>query len=152
MHKDSITATIKDDAGNPVRVQKVETSEEGVYCLFRRMKNIKAVFEASRSWTYYASLLRPYCKELVMAHPLKVRAIASARIKNDKIDSNVLCDLLRAELIPKSYMPPQQIIELRETLRYRVSLGRLRAKVKNKVHNITYRHQEAYSRSGWYWL
>ena len=33
-------------------------------------------------------------------------------------------------------MPPKQIVELRETLRYRVSLGRLRAKVKNKVHNI----------------
>ena len=136
MHKDSITATIKDDAGNPVRVQKVETSEEGVYCLFRRMKNIKAVFEASRSWTYYASLVKPYCKELVMAHPLKVRAIASARIKNDKIDSNVLCDLLRANLIPQSYMPPEEIVVLRETLRYRVSLGKLRAKIKNKVHNI----------------
>ena len=69
VHKDSITATIKDikdDAGNPVRVQKVETSEEGVYCLFRRMKNVKAVFEASRSWTYYASLLRQ--KLLLFVH------------------------------------------------------------------------------------
>jgi len=136
VHQDSITATIKDDAGNPVRVQKVETNEDGVCYLFKRMRKVKAVFEASRSWTYYASLLRPYCKELIMAHPLKVRAIASARIKNDKIDSNVLCDLLLADLIPRSYMPPQQIIELRETLRYRVSLGRLRAKIKNKVHNI----------------
>ena len=84
VHKDSITATIKDDAGNPVRVLKVETSEDGVNYLFRNLPKVKAVFEASRSWTYYASLLRPYCKELVMAHPLKVRAIASARIKNDK--------------------------------------------------------------------
>lgn len=136
VHQDSITATIKDDAGNPVRVQKVETNEDGVRYLFRRMKNIKAVFEASRSWTYYAALLRPYCKELIMAHPLKVRAIASARIKNDKIDSNVLCDLLMGGLIPQSYMPPQKIIELRDVLRYRVSLGRLRGKIKNKVHNI----------------
>lgn len=136
MHKDSITATIKDDAGNPVRVLKVETSEDGVSYLFRRLGKVNAVFEASRSWTYYASLLKPYCKELIMAHPLKVRAIASARIKNDKIDSNVLCDLLRANLIPRSYMPPQQIVELREKLRYRVALGRLRGQLKNKVHNV----------------
>ena len=106
MHKDLITAAIKGDAGNPIIVQKVETNEEEVHNLFRQMKNkkIKAVFEASRSWTYYSSLLRPYCRELIMAYQLKVRAIASARIKNDNIDSNILCDLLcgllRADLIP----------------------------------------------------
>ena len=109
VHKDSITATIKDDAENPVRVLKVETSKDGVNYLFRNLPKVNAVFEALRSWTYYASLLRPYCKELVMAHPLKVRAIASALIKNDKIDSNVHCDLLKADLIPRSYMLPKEL-------------------------------------------
>lgn len=138
MHSETTTGTIKDEAGNPVRVLKVETSQEGLRNLFRRLKkkNIKAVFEASKNWPYYAELLQPYCNKIVLAHPLKVRAIASARIKTDAIDSNVLSDLLRADLIPESYMPSLEIVQLRELLRYRASLSNMRAKLKTKVRNI----------------
>lgn len=138
MHTESITGTIKDDAGNPVRILKVETSKAGVKKLFERLdkKKISAVFEASRNWPYYAELLNPYCSSLKMAHPLKVRAIASARIKTDAIDSNILSDLLRANLIPESHMPSFDIVQLRELLRYRASLSRLRGELKAKVKNI----------------
>lgn len=38
---------------------------------------------------------------VVLAHPAKVRAIAEARIKTDKIDSETLAHILRADLIPQ---------------------------------------------------
>jgi transposase len=138
MHTASITGTIKDDQGNPVRILQVETSKDGVKKLFDRLqkKNIVAVFEASRNWPRYAELIKPYCSKVVMAHPLKVRAIASARIKTDAIDSNTLSDLLRANLIPEAYMPDLSIVELRETLRYRASLSRMRGQLKTKAKNI----------------
>lgn len=138
MHTESITATIKDDQGNPVRVLQVETNKEGVKKLFDRLqkKHISAVFEASRNWPRYAELIQPYCNKVIMAHPLKVRAIASARIKTDVIDSNTLSDLLRANLIPESYMPPLDIVELREVLRYRAGLSRMRGQLKTKAKNI----------------
>jgi len=138
MHTESITGTIKDGQGNPVRVLKVETNKQGVKKLFDRLqkKNISAVFEASRNWPYYAGLIQPYCNKVVMAHPLRVRAIASARIKTDTIDSNILSDLLRANLIPESYMPSLEIVELRELLRYRAGLSRMRGGLKTKTKNI----------------
>jgi len=138
MHSETITGTIKDSEGNPLRVQKVETSKEGVKKLFTRFKKkqVRAVFEASKNWPYYAQLLKPHCGEVIMAHPLKIRAIASARIKTDVIDSNILCDLLRGNLIPESYMPSLEIVELRELLRYRATLSNLRARFKTKVRNI----------------
>lgn len=138
MHGETTTGTIKDENGTPVRVLKVETSKEGIKNLFDRLKHkqIKAVFEASKNWPYYAELLEPYCKEIVMAHPLKVRAIASARIKTDAIDSNILSDLLRADLIPQSHMPSLDIVQLRELLRYRATLSNLRGRLKTKVRNI----------------
>ena len=138
MHTESVTGTIKDENGNPVRVLKVETSKEGVKKLFERLqkKNITAVFEASRNWPRYAKLIQPYCSKILMAHPFKVRAIASARIKTDMIDSNVLSDLLRANLIPESYMPALEIVELRELLRYRAGLSRMRGELKTKAKNI----------------
>lgn len=70
-----------------------------------------------------------------MAHPMKIKAIASAKIKTDAIDSNTLCDLLRANLIPESYMPDAEIVELRRLVRHRAFLSQERAVFKNKVHN-----------------
>jgi transposase len=138
VHMASITGTIKDSAGNSVRVLKVDTTPEGVAKLFERLrkKQIVAVFEATRNWSYYAKLLQPYCSKLIMAHPLKVRAIASARIKTDAIDSNTLADLLRANLIPESHMPTLEIVDLREKLRYRARLSRTCGKLKTQAKNI----------------
>lgn len=138
MHGETTTGTLQDDKGNPVRVLKVETSHKGMRKLFNRVKkkSVKAVFEASRNWPYYAELVRPYCNELVMAHPLRVRAIASARIKTDEIDSKVLADLLRTNLIPESYMASMETVQLRELLRYRAFLSRQRGGFKTKVKSI----------------
>src|SRR3989339_2228761 len=138
VHSTSITGTIKDSAGNSVRVLKVDTTPDGVKMLFARLhrKHIIAVMEATRNWHYYIQLLQPYCSKIIMAHPLKVRAIASARIKTDAIDSNTLVDLLRADLIPESYMPPMDIVELRELLRYRARISRTCGKFKTQAKNI----------------
>jgi len=138
MHSETTTGTIKDKEGNPIRVLKVETNPEGIKKLFDRFKpkQIKAVFEASKNWPYYYELLKPYCNEIIMAHPLRVRAIASARIKTDVIDSNTLSDLLRANLIPESYMPSFGIVQLRELVRYRAYLSRQRASMKIKIKEI----------------
>ena len=59
-------------------------------------------------------------EEVLLAHPLKLRAIASARIKNDRIDSEVLAHLLRANLIPAAHAPSRDIRALRRVLRQRM--------------------------------
>ena len=45
------------------------------------------------------------CDDVVLAHPLKVKAIADAKIKTDKIDATVLAHLLRADLVPEAWAP-----------------------------------------------
>jgi len=68
-----------------------------------------------------------------VAHPLKTRAIADAKIKSDKIDAKILADLTRGNLPPTSWIPPKEIRELRDLVRQRIFLVRLGAKVKNKI-------------------
>jgi hypothetical protein len=46
--------------------------------------------------------------DVTLAHPLKVKAIAEARIKTDKISADILADRLRADLLPKAYAPSKQ--------------------------------------------
>jgi transposase len=39
---------------------------------------------------------------VVVAHPLKTRMIADAKIKTDKLDAKTLAELLRGDLLPTS--------------------------------------------------
>lgn len=74
--------------------------------------------------------------QVKLSHPLKTKAIASAKIKNDKIDSKVLAHLLRADLLPLSYVPHRDVRMQWELLRYRASLVRIQTGLKNRVHAI----------------
>jgi len=135
VHQEFTVGTVVDEMGNAVRELKVPTDEQGYKRLFYELQNVTAVFEAGRNWSYIANLLKPYCT-FKMAHPLKVRLIASARIKTDEIDSRTLAHLLRTNLIPESYMPSDSIVELRNLVRYRVRIGRMATHLKNRTHDI----------------
>ncbi len=66
---------------------------------------LTAVLEASYCWGPIYDWLSEVTEEVVLAHPSKVRAIAEARIKTDKIDSEILAHLLRTDLIPRAHAP-----------------------------------------------
>jgi transposase len=89
--------------------------------------------EATGNWMWLYEQIEDRPLDLVLAHPLKVRAIASARIKTDKIDATTLAHLRRTDLLPTAYIPPRAIRDQRELLRDRASLVRLRTQVKNKI-------------------
>jgi len=77
--------------------------------------------------------VRDLVDDFALAHPLKVKAIASARIKTDKIDAATLAHLLRADLIPRCYIPTMREVEQREILRQRMFLVRQRTRMKCRV-------------------
>ena len=65
---------------------------------------IKAAIESTGNmWiTMYEALEQQKGIEISLANPLKTKAIAEAKIKSDKIDSAVLADLARSDLVSKS--------------------------------------------------
>ena len=80
---------------------------------------------------YLYETIESYTADVVLAHPLKTRAIAEARIKTDTIDATTLAELLRLDGIPKAYIPPREVRDIRELLRYRASLVSIRVGIKN---------------------
>ena len=71
--------------------------------------------------------------DVKVAHPLMVKAIAYAKVKNDKVDARTLADLLRADMIPESYVPDEKTREVRDLVRRRHYLVETRTGFKNKV-------------------
>lgn len=95
-----------------------------------------AVLEATRNWQYAYDLLAEHVDQVELVHPKKVKAIASAKIKTDKIDAATLAHLARADLLPTAYAPPQHIRQGRALVRHRAKMVRDRARAKNRVHGL----------------
>jgi transposase len=93
----------------------------------------KIALEATYGWEWLADVLQDAGYELHLAHPLRTKAIASARVKTDAVDARTLADLLRADLLPEAYIAPRELRELRDLLRHRVALTRMRSALKNRV-------------------
>jgi transposase len=66
--------------------------------------------------------------------------ITAARVKTDAIDAKTLAHLLRAGFLPEAYIAPRELRDLRELLRHRATLTRMRSAVKNRVHAILAKH------------
>ncbi len=74
---------------------------------------------------------------MVLPNPVKTRAIASAKLKTDRIDALKLADLLRGGYIAELYILSRRTIELKELVRYRVNLDRMRTNAKSRIHAST---------------
>jgi len=96
----------------------------------------QVVMEATWNWYWLWDLLEERGYQLQMAHPLKTKAIASARIKTDRIDSEILAHLSRSNLVPQAYVVDRETRVSRELIRYRASPVRLRATIRNKLHAL----------------
>ena len=93
-------------------------------------------FEAAYGWGWLVELLEELELEPHLVHPSRCKAIASARLKNDKVDAATLAHLLRADLLPEAWIAPQQVRDLRTLLRHRARLVRLSTSLKNRVHAV----------------
>jgi hypothetical protein len=106
-------------------------------------------FESAYGWGWLIELLEDYGFDPHMVHPLRCKAIASARLKNDKVDAAILARLLRADLLPEAWIAPLEVRQLRALLRHRASLVRLGTQLRNRIHAVAADH--GYDRTGSYW-
>jgi len=88
----------------------------------------------------YVDAVEPLVARVVLVHPQRVKAIASTKLKNDRVDSATLAHLLRAHLLPAAWEADRAARELRQEVRLRVALGQQRARSKNQVHAVL--HQQ----------
>jgi transposase len=158
VHKKYTTYCVMDDEGKILREGRCFNEDLPHHSVFSLEGRKRAVMEAGGNWYYVYDLLEPVVDELLLAHPLRVRAIAAARVKTDIIDARTLAHLLRADLIPAAYVPPPAVRELRELLRYRLDLVKQRTALKNRVHALLAKEglaspfSDLFGRQGRQWL
>ena len=83
-------------------------------------------------WIPIFNILEDTC-HVVITHPKYVRAIPGK--KTDKKDSIWIADIFKHGLVNPSFMPPLEIRQLRDLMRYRFKLLNCRTSEKNRFQN-----------------
>jgi transposase len=143
LHQRFCYLTAVDASGKKLKQSQVVNQGAALRTWLRQVPGPRqVVVEASGFWPAFARAVAPEADKLVMVHPQRVKAIASARLKNDKVDSETLAHLSRTDLLPEAWMANERTQQTRLLTRLRITLGQQRAKAKNQLQAVL--HQEGF--------
>ncbi len=139
VHKTFVVACIASTSHNGVTTYKnhrFSTYTSGLRMLLQWLleNNCKDVCMEStgKYWIPVFNILEKKC-QITLAHPKYVKAIRGK--KTDKKDAKWIADLFKHDLVAGSFMPPADIRQLRDLMRYRTKLTNVTSSEKNRLQN-----------------
>lgn len=137
LHRKTSFLTTIDSDGKIVKKINIKNDESAILDYFLSLDDdSQVVIESTANWYWLYDLLTEHSIPAVISNPVKTKAIASARIKNDKLDSLMLAQLLRANFLSTVHVSSQQTRQMKELLRHRHKLVRDTVRMKNRIHSI----------------
>jgi len=131
--KDTQVTVMKNDlVGEIVKRERVGTSKAELReCLASVPKGSRVALESVGFCWPWIDFLEGLGYEVLLANPVKVK-LRAEDIKNDRVDSKTLAELLRMNWLPTCYVPPAELRWLRSLLRHRAYRTRLSVSVRNR--------------------
>ena len=159
LHRTFCYVTALDANGSVLHQGRINNQREALQEYFRRWPSpVRVVFEACSFWPAFVEAVESEVAQLYMVHPQRVKAIASAKLKNDRVDSLTLAHLLRADLLPLAWLADRETRQRRTRTRVRIELGRLRTRLKNRIHALLHQQglrppvSDLFGKAGRAWL
>ena len=137
LHTEYSQICILDEEGEVMETSRVRTSRKALEGYFRR-DPMRVVMEAGGSSPWVSRLVESVGHEVVVCSPRRVRLIAESKLKNDRVDAEVLARLVRID--PEFLKPIQHRSEeaqlLRANLKVRSAMVEARTKWINTVRGL----------------
>src|SRR4051794_11654789 len=125
------------EGGGLVGEGAVPADEDGLARLVLEVGlDVRAVVEMMSGAVWVRDTLAAAGWQVQVAHARKVRDVAPLACKTDKVDARVLAELCRRDLVPELWVPALADRELRERLRRRMHLVRMRASAMNRTFGL----------------
>lgn len=137
-HKREATFCIIDAAGKELLTRTFALTRESLlqFAQTTLQPTDRLALEATTNCWIVAELLRPFVAEVVVSNPMATKAIASAKVKTDKVDALVLAQLLRCDYLPAVWQPDAATQQLRQLTGRRASLVQQRTALRNRIHSV----------------
>jgi transposase len=138
IHKREATASIVDSQGRELLSRRFELTRLSLHAFARTTlrPTDRVALEATTNCWAVAEILRPYVAEVIVSNPMATKAIASAKVKTDKVDAHVLAQLLRCDFLPQVWPPDPQTQQLRQLTGRRAALVQQRTALQNRIHSV----------------
>ena len=147
------------EPGRSVRHRRIRTTPDELKAFVEELgPQDQVVLEASFNTWALADLLQKHAGRVVVSNPMRTKEIASAKIKTDKVDAQVLAQLLAADFIAEVWVPDPLLRALRRRLSQRNALIHQQTALRNRVHAVLNRNlldcpaSDLFGRAGRQWL
>src|SRR3989344_3124480 len=138
LHRRTSFWTLMDDERNILWKKNIETSKKAIEDSLENIgiaaKDIHCAIEPVSGWGWYGDILEEKGIKVNLVDVYKSKLIAGTKLKNDKVDSKILAEMLRSDFLPTAYYAPKETRDLREFVRSRAFLVRLRTRIRNRIH------------------
>src|SRR4051812_45353951 len=129
---------VMDESGTPLAVTTAAPDRGGLAVLADQISGfggpVSAAIESMNGARFVHDQLELAGWQVEIADAQKVKGLAPLACKTDKIDSWVLAELSRRDLVPAIWLPTPGVRAERERARWRLHLVRHRTALKNRIH------------------
>jgi transposase len=115
----------------------VPADEDGLARLVLRLGcGVRACVEMMSGAVWVRDRLQAAGWRVEVADARKVKGLAPLACKTDKVDARVLAELCRRDLVPAVWLPSLDDRALRERLKRRMHVVRMRTMARNRIHGV----------------
>ena len=138
LHKKLLVVCALDAKGKVLFRESVECRRDTllVFAQSKLRKTDRLAVEATTNTWAVADLLRPFVASVTVGNPLQIKAIAQAKVKSDKIDAQVLANLIRCDYLPTVWTPDEATQKLRQLTTIRGGVIADRTRLKNRAQSL----------------
>ena len=142
-HTHTLQICVMDQQRKLLANQSVENSPEAVFRIVAPFgSHVHVAIEACTGAADFAEeLTANYPWHVELAHPGYVARMKQTPDKSDWTDAKLLADLTRAGYIPRVWLAPKHIRELRDLVRHRHGLAQQRTQVKLRLRALLRQHR-----------
>jgi transposase len=136
LHRRRSVIVHKDEVGEVLSTRRIDNDPVNLAAAVADAgEDVDVILEATYGWYWAADLLTEVGCSVHLAAPSSLNW-GQRRVKNDERDANDLIDLFRLGRMTEAWIAPPAVRELRELVRYRAKLVRLRTGLKAQLHAV----------------
>lgn len=140
IHKHAFQAAVLDPQSGEVIEQRFSADRESLerWALEGRGQVVAVAIEATTGWRWVWRELVNRGFDVRLAEPVQARALLGRRrsAKTDRLDARWLAPLLAKEMLPESWIPPEEIQRLRDRTRLRKALAEDQRRWGQRLHAL----------------
>jgi transposase len=142
LHSNNSYLGIKDDNGKPVFKKKLPNDPEKILAILTPYKNdiVGIVVESTYNWYWLVDLLMKEGYKVHLANTSAIQKYAGMKHSDDQDDAFWLCDMLRLNILPEGHIYPREDRPIRDLLRKRMHLVKVRTSLIVSLQNIIARN------------